>query len=44
MLPMLGPGDTPMNKTQLLVLKDFTDLVRVGMLSDTNSKTLPTGV
>lgn len=39
---MLGPGNTPMSKTQLQVLKDFVDLVGVGMLSDTNSKTLPT--
>lgn len=43
-VPMLGPGNTPMTKTQLQVPKDFKDPVGVGMLSDINSKTSPTAV
>lgn len=41
---MVAPGNSPMNKTQLQLLKDFIDLVGVGILSDTDSKTLSTVV
>ena len=41
-MPLLGPENTPLSKTELQVLKDFVDLVKVRKFSDTNSKALPT--
>lgn len=41
-MPLLGPENTPLSKTELQVLKDFVDLVKVRIFSDTNSKALPT--
>lgn len=41
-MPLLGPGNTPMSKTELQVLKDFVDLVKVRIFSDTNSRALLT--
>lgn len=35
-MPLLGPVNTPMSKTELQVLKDFVDLVKVRIFSDTN--------
>ena len=39
-MPLLGPENTPLSKTELQVLKDFVDLVKVRIFSDTNSKAL----
>lgn len=41
-MPLLGPVNIPMSKTELQVLKDFVDLVKVRIFSDTNSKALLT--